>query len=433
MSTAHEFAAALQRTTPLADPWLDGAPRLAAEPFVVARARHELLAAAAVGLVQAHEELAQWCTREPALAADLLGLSRWQLGMWQCSAPHWHGIARADVFWTDDGARVCELNSDTPSGQAEAVLLSAAALSTEALVAGFVDPNASLRQRFLGLVHANARTLGRTGALTVGIVYPTEMVEDLSLIALYRDWLAHAGHRVVLGAPFNLGRSPCGRAALFDTPCDVVVRHYKTDWFGEREPVRDDEPPVEDRAPLREPLLALLDAAIERRTAIVNPFGAVLTQNKRALALLWELRERFSPATQQAIRRWLPYTARLELVRDEVRQQREHWVLKSDYGCEGDEVVLGPCVDQATWEDALGHALERRWVAQRWFEPSPDRDGLVTNHGVYVVAGAPSGLLLRRHGRSGTDTTACIAPALIGARDELSDITTDGAADEAGR
>lgn len=414
MSTTHDFAAALQCTTPLADPWLDGAPRLAAEPLVVAGARYEQLATAAVGLVQAHEELAHWCTREPELAAGLLGLSRWQLGMWQCSAPHWHGIARADVFWTDDGPRVCELNSDTPSGQAEAVLLSAAAMrTTAATAAGLVDPNATLRQRFLGLVHANARAIGHTGALTVGIVYPTEMVEDLSMIALYRDWLTSTGHRVVLGAPFNLGRAPCGRAALFDVPCDVVVRHYKTDWFGEREPVRDDEPPVAVRTPLCDPLLALLDAAIERRTAIVNPFGAVLTQNKRALALLWELRERFSPATQQAIARWLPYTARLELVRDELWQQREHWVLKSDYGCEGDEVVLGPCVDQATWEDALGHAIARRWVAQRWFEPRPAPDGLVTNHGVYVVAGAPAGLLLRRHGRSATDTAACIAPALV--------------------
>lgn len=432
MSTAHDFAAALQRTTLLADPWLDGAPRLADAPFVLGRARHDELAAAAIGLVQAHEELAQWCTREPELAAGLLGLSRWQLGMWQCSAPHWHGIARADVFWTDDGARVCELNSDTPSGQAEAVLLSAAA-AARATAPGLVDPNATLRQRFLGLVHANARAIGLREALTVGIVYPTEMVEDLSMVALYRDWLTAAGHRVVLGAPFNIGRSPCGRAALFDVPCDVVVRHYKTDWFGEREPVRDDEPPVEDRAPLRDPLLALLEAAVERRTAVVNPFGAVLTQNKRALALLWELRDRFSPATQQAIARWLPYTARLELVRDELWQQREQWVLKSDYGCEGDEVVLGPCVDQATWEDALGHALARRWVAQRWFEPHQDHDGLVTNHGVYVVAGAPSGLLLRRHGRSGTDTTAAIAPALLGARADAPDFPTDLPTDEAER
>ena len=429
MSTTHDFAAALQRTTLLTDPWLDGAPRLAAEPFVLAHARHEQLAAAAVGLVRAHEELAQCCMRDPELAAGLLGLSRWQLGMWQCSAPHWHGIARADVFWTDDGPRVCELNSDTPSGTAEAVLLSA----TAATASGLVDPNATLRARFLAMVHAQAQRCGHRGALTVGLLYPTEMVEDLSMIGLYRDWLVEAGHRVVLGAPFNVDRSPCGRAALFDTPCDVVVRHYKTDWFGEREPVRDDEPPVEDRAPLRMPLLALLDAAIERRTAIVNPFGAVLTQNKRAMALLWELRERFSPATQQAIARWLPYTARLELVRDELWQQREHWVLKSDYGCEGDEVVLGPCVDQATWEDALGHAIARRWVAQRWFEPCADPDGLVTNHGVYVVAGAPAGLLLRRHGRGGTDTAACIAPALVEARGDTPISPTDLFANEAQR
>ena len=34
-------------------------------------------------------------------------------------------LARADVFLTDEGPRVCEINCDTPSGEAEAVTLGA--------------------------------------------------------------------------------------------------------------------------------------------------------------------------------------------------------------------------------------------------------------------------------------------------------------------
>ena len=404
------FAAPLQADTVLGDPWLDGAPRFQAEPIVLPQARHALLCQAAADIAAVHQEVAQLVLAEPMLAESFFGLTRWQLGMWQCSAPDWHGIARADVFLTADGPRVCELNSDTPSGAAEAVLLSARAAAGRRDV---LDPNAALRARFVAMVQTCAARCGHRGPLTIGIVYPTEMTEDLSMVALYRDWLQQAGHRVVLGAPFNLTLASDGRTALFDEPCDAIVRHYKTDWFGERLPVRDDEPPCEDRAPLVEPLHALLTAAVEGRTAVVNPFGAVLTQNKRAMALCWERLEQFSPMAQAAIRRWLPFTQRLEPLRDELWAQKDGWVLKSDYGCEGAEVVLGPCVDQATWEDALAHAITRRWVAQRWFEAEANRDGLLCNHGVYLVGGAPAGLLLRVHGRAATDDRARIAPALI--------------------
>lgn len=404
------FAAPLQADTVLGDPWLDGVPRFSPEPIVLSAVRHALLCRAAAEIAAVHQEVAQLVLAEPMLAESFFGLTRWQLGMWQCSAPDWHGIARADVFWTTDGPRVCELNSDTPSGAAEAVLLSSRAAAGRGDVR---DPNATLRARFVAMVQTCAARCGHTGPLTVGIVYPTEMTEDLSMVALYRDWLQQAGHGVVLGSPFNLTLSADGRAALFEQPCDAIVRHYKTDWFGERLPVRDDEPWCEDRAPLVEPLHALLTASVQHRTAIVNPFGAVLTQNKRAMALCWEHIDRFSAGAQTAIRRWLPFTQRLEPLRDELWQQKDGWVLKSDYGCEGAEVVLGPCVDQATWEDALAHAITRRWVAQRWFEATPDRGGEITNHGIYLVGGAPAGLLLRVHGRTATDDRARIAPALI--------------------
>ena len=410
MSSFASAALALQRDTPLCDPWLDGRPRLAVEPVWLRPDTFAAVSAAAAGIAEAHDELARLVSAEPALGERLFW-SPWQRGMWQCSAPDWHGIARADVFCTASGPRVCELNSDTPSGAAEAVLLGARAAAAAGGAA--FDPNHALAARFVAMVQAHAHRCGHQGRLQVGLVYPTEMVEDLSMIALYRGWLEARGHTVVLGAPFNLRPAACGRVALFDVPCDVVVRHYKTDWWGERLPVRDDEPPVADPFPLRSPLLALLEASVARRTAVVNPFGAVLTQNKRALALLWELIDRLTPRAAHAVHRWLPFTARLETVLDQVRHDRAHWVLKSDYGCEGDEVVLGPHVDQATWEDTLAHAIPHRWIAQRWFDSEPAADSCVQNLGVYLVGGEPAGLLLRRHAPGATDGTATIAPVLL--------------------
>ncbi|HZN38683.1 MAG TPA: glutathionylspermidine synthase family protein, partial [Planctomycetota bacterium] len=190
--------------------------------------------------------------------------------------------------------------------------------------------------------------------------------------------------------------------------------HYKTDWFGERLPVADDDEPCADRAPLVQPLLQLLAASVERRTAIVNPFGAVLTQNKRALAFCWEELARFSPASQAAIRRWLPRTHRLEVVREELWQQKDLWVLKSDYGCEGAEVVAGAHVDQTTWEHTLAHVIARRWVAQQYFAPLPDARGDVVNHGVYVIGGAPAGVFARVHAATApTDAAARCAPVFV--------------------
>ena len=222
------FAQALQRETGLGDPWCDGRLRFRTAPVVLPRARAHAIAEAAAELAAVHDEVAHLVVADPELASVFLGLTRWQLGMWQCSAPDWHGLARADVFVTADVPRVFELNSDTPSGLAEAVWLSERAA---AAAPGTQDPNAGLRPRWLAMLRTAAARCGHRGPLTVGIVYPTEMTEDLAMIALLRRWLQADGHRVELGSPFNLTLADDGRAALFDTPCDVVVRHYKTDWF----------------------------------------------------------------------------------------------------------------------------------------------------------------------------------------------------------
>ena len=152
-------------------------------------------------------------------------------------------------------------------------------------------------------------------------MYPTEFTEDLSLVRLYRKWLTEAGWEVVLGSPYNLGRDDEGRATLFDRPVSLLVRHYKTDWWTERSSAWSDET-IPDAAPLTEALEAALGASVERKTAVLNPFGAVVPQNKRAMALMWEHVHRFSPASQSVIERIVPFSSRLEsLHAEQVRVQ----------------------------------------------------------------------------------------------------------------
>jgi glutathionylspermidine synthase len=94
--------------------------------------------------------------------------------------------------------------------------------------------------------------------------------------------------------------------------------------------------------------------------------------------------------------------------------QREEWVLKSDYGAEGDEVIVGKYVTDELWRASLEHARAGRWVAQRFFEAKPiDDNGSLVNHGVFLVAGEACGLYARIQAGP-TDERALSTPVLIG-------------------
>ena len=409
-----DYAALARRlvaTGILSDPWIDGQPRFDPRPLVLSADEARAYAVAAEAIAGAHEALCQLVLAEPDHLDRFFGLSPVQRLMWETSAPLWHGLARADVFPTDAGLAICELNSDTPSGEAEAVVLNAAASADHP---DLVDPNTGLEARYCALLeHLAAELAGRRPPLSIGIVYPTEMPEDLSMIQLYRSWFAARGWSVVLGSPYNLQPAPGARVALFGQPLDVVVRHYKTDWWGERLPPWADAHPYEDPAPLSGPLGCLLQAAIEGTVAIVNPFGSVLPQNKRAMAFLWEEMARFSPAVQATVRAFLPETRRLErMERARLERERMLWVVKSDYGCEGDEVIVGAEVTDAEWREVLRAALPGRWVAQRRFEVRPDALGRSFNVGVYLVAGRTAGFFARASDGA-TDYSSQTVPTLV--------------------
>ncbi len=403
------FAARLTAGGVISDPWFEGRPRFQQFPVVLRAAEQAALYRAAEDMAAAWNELCLLCAADPSLVSDFLGLTPVQQALWCASAPYWHGIARADVFFTDAGPMICELNCDTPTGEAEAVLLNSAVAEMHPRLR---DPNRALGERFCAMVAAVA---GAPRPLSIGIVYPTEMPEDLSMVLLYRRWFEEQrGWRVTLGSPFNLRRFGGGRAGLFETPCDVFIRHYKTDWWTERVPAWADEPPVPDPEPLSEQLAIILGAAIAGTCAVINPFGAVVAQNKRAMALMWEKIELFSEPSRDAIRRYLPETVRLETMpRPQMIAEQQEWVIKSDYGCEGDEIAIGAELPAKPWEASIDMAVPGRWVAQRRFRAKLQSDGTTAaNHGVFLIGGRAAGLFTRL-ASGGTDRGALSAPVLI--------------------
>ena len=403
-----DFAADLVAQGIVKDPWVDGAPRFRMTPELLDRATQAALYAAAEGIAAVHGEAASLCARDAELRRRYFDWPPAHELMWRMSSSHWHGLARADVFLTARGPQVCELNSDMPSGEPEAVALNR--LVDGAGAAAFDDPNHALADRVFAMLEARAPA---ERPLTIGIVYPTELTEDLSVIELYARWFEARGWRVVLGSPFNLRPDGRGGVALFGVSCGVIWRHYKTDWWGERRAAWRSEDDYADPQPLTAQLELLAGAIARGRCAVVNPFGSVLTQNKRSMALLWEELPRLPGWARRLVRRYLPYTVRLEtLAPGRLRAERADWVLKSDYGCEGEEVVIGAEVGAAAWARALDDVLPSRWIAQRRFVACPNAAGEIANYGVYLVDGRAAGLYTRlQAGR--TDRTAVSAPTIV--------------------
>lgn len=390
------------------DPWLDGEPRFLEQPVLFSRQQADELKFLAEDVCALYNDALLLLAENEELAATFLGLTATQLRMWQECKTLWHGIARVDAFQTKDGWKVPELNSDTPTGIAEAVTLSALTATGDSRN----DPNAALEARIAAAFEHYAKSLlGDASKKRVGIVYPTEFTEDLSLIRFYKRMFEARGYAVSLGSPYNL-REENGTLFLFDEPISLLVRHYKTDWWSERSSAWLDET-VTDTEPLTEPLHCIFRAVAAGSVVVLNPFGSVITQNKRIMAFFWEHLHRFNGKAQRTIEKYIPMTARLENLHIElIRSQRIEWVLKSAYGAEGDQVVIGALTAPEVWNEVLANTRVGLWVAQRYFDVQLDAKGRNTNVGVFLAGGKAAGLFARlQHGP--TDGSALSAPVLI--------------------
>jgi glutathionylspermidine synthase len=402
----NEFARMIYGTGVLSDPWLGGRERFRLESVILTGEQADALKAAAENIGSLYHELTGIVLRHPELLDDFFQLTPWQKAMWIAAEGRWHGIARVDLFLCKDGSvRACEMNSDTPSGEAEAAILNRLLYRFHPNV---IDPNGEIEERFYRMLVASnqAHELDR-----VAIIYPTDLPEDLSMIAVYKNWLESRGCKVILGSPYNLGADSRRCVTVMGEAVDLIIRHYKTDWWGEREIVWANQAPFADPDPLERELSLLLEAEREGRVTVVNPFGAVVTQNKKSMALMWERRELFSKHAQSWIDEYIPETRRLSSL-DLEKLSQDEWVLKSDYGCEGDSVVCGPFVKPGDWRIAIAAAIPQHWIAQRFFDVQPADDGLLPNYGVYLIGGRAAGFYTRLSAKA-TDYRSVTAATFI--------------------
>ncbi len=390
-SNYNAFAEALQATCRISDPWIEGKPRFRLEPMLLTKAIYANLSEAAERIGALYNELCTLVLAEPSLL-DFFDLTPYQRLMWLASGGLWHGIARLDLFLLPDGrVQMCEMNSDTPSGEAEAVLLNSLFAPSFPPVQ---NPNSAFPAQFIEMLRSFLTPVN-TEPLRVGIIFPTEIPEDLSMVLCYEEWLQGAGFEVVFGAPFNLHPMEGGAVGMFGKRLHIALRHYKTDWWAERESVWIDGLHFPDEEPLERELSLILEAVAGGHLQVVNPFGAALTQNKLTMAFFWHIHERFSPEAQETIDRYVPKTLRLCDVQDAALLEKNDWVMKSDYGCEGDEVIIGREVSDDIWQQSLEQAIPTRWILQQFFAAAPTEDGYIPNFGVYLLGGRTSGIYTR--------------------------------------
>ncbi|MCP4504595.1 MAG: glutathionylspermidine synthase family protein [Deltaproteobacteria bacterium] len=390
------FANELQDTCLVNDPWWEGEPTYRSAPLVVPRPFFNALMGAGERIGKLFAELSSVVEANPVLLDEFYHLPKFYKLMWLSSEGWWHGFARMDMFQLADGSlKICELNADTPSGQVE-TLVPASLIAPR--FPQYENPNQYYKERFMALLlkYHQARTGDESKPKAVGIVYPTDLPEDITLIRLYQQWLEEAGIEAPLGSPYNLEKLNDGRLSLFGTPIDVVLRHYKTDWWGERPAIwTHEDNDIPDPDPLEDELFRILEAERDGKVAVVNPFGSLIPQNKLSMALMWERMELFSEESQATIKELIPPTYRLETAGyEEVKRTKNRWVLKSDFGCEGDEVLIGPLQDQDDWEASIDTTVPGMWIVQEFFDIKPI-DEMLPNYGVYLIAGKPSGLLVR--------------------------------------
>lgn len=408
-----DFARRITASGIVTDPWLAGEPRFREEPVLITAANAKAMYRAAESVAEVYNELCLLVSDAPDLLDSFFGLTGYQKAMWLASQPLWHGIARADLFVTNDGLQIAELNCDTPTGEAEAIVLGELLADSRS---DAIDPNRDLGARFVAVAESlDAATRSRKGVpRRAGIVYPTELPEDLSLVRLYKKLFEAAGWEIVLGSPYNLSYEPDHGLLLFDEPISLVLRHYKTDWWGERASAWEDED-VADAEPLEEALSAIMSALLDGACTVVNPFGAVVPQNKRAMAFMWEQIHRFSRKSQDAIRAHVPVTRRLEAFhKEQLAAQKDDWVLKSDYGAEGDEVIVGRAVTDEIWRASLAHARQGRWIVQRYFQAHESPTGESINYGVYLLAGEAAGLYARIQAGPTDDRALSVPVGIVG-------------------
>lgn len=164
-----QFAGKLYDTCIFTDAWIDGRERFLPGALILDESEHDRISAAAERIGELFDEAVEIVNRNPELLDLYFSMTEYGKLMFEQSAGNWHGVARLDLFFLEDGRlQMCEMNSDTPSGEPETVALNDLCQS---MFPEYANPNAGFENSFVGsALRHHSLTLGRdiSKDLTVG-------------------------------------------------------------------------------------------------------------------------------------------------------------------------------------------------------------------------------------------------------------------------
>lgn len=315
------------------DTYACGACLIMPEAIVLTRAAHETLVETVEALDAALRRFETAVRRDraalarlaiPAALHDIIAAEREETLQ----------IARYDLFPCDDGRwMVSEFNEDVPGGYNEAVIPGLLGAPPQGLAW-----EGDLRRSFTAAFREHER---------VAFLYATAFSEDLQHMLILEHWLQQEGHRTVLASPEHL-HSRWRRPHVLGQRVDAAFRFYPAEWMP-----------------------ALTNMAAWQRLGpalpMMNPLHRLVRQSKTMFALWPEVAD---AADRALIERHCPLTLPFaDVGGEQLRAERERWVLKRAFGRMGDSVVIGAICTERQWDQAVAEAArnERDFCAQERF------------------------------------------------------------------
>jgi hypothetical protein len=271
--------------------------------------------------------------------------------------------ARLDSFLTPDRYSFVELNGECPAGIAyadvAAEIFLELPLMREFQKSHKVTPM-FCRQNLLDVllnVHAQVRNAGKRPNIAI-VDYkglPTQREFEL-----FKEFFESRGYATTIADPREVEMRD-GKLRHGDFRIDLVYRRVLTTELLEK---------VDECS-------AFVEAYKTNAAVYVNSFRSKYVHKKMLFGILTDERHQhyFSEEEQQAIRLHVPWTRRVEDVRttrggkevdllDQVRENRDHLVLKpnDDYGGHG--VFIGWESDESEWDAAIQQALAGDYLVQ---------------------------------------------------------------------
>ncbi len=292
--------------------------------------------------------------------------------------------SRLDSFLTDETYQFVELNAECPAGIAyqdvAAEIFCGLPLMREFTQQHRVTPMYCRQNMLDALLTIYERVRGRGEKPQIGIVdykgLPTQREFEL-----FKEFFESHGYLATIADPRDLEMRE-GKLYYDDFRIDLVYRRVLTTELLEK---------IDECS-------AFVEAYKTGAAVFVNSFRTKYVHKKMLFGVLTDKRHQhyFSGAEQEAIRRSVPWTRRIEeaktTYKDEeidllefVRSNRDRLVLKpnDDYGGHG--IFIGWESDAGAWDEAIEKALAGDYAAQERVTTSREVFPFVDETGVHMI------------------------------------------------